>query len=199
MIIYFRIFRWPLFQIFSNFYPSQSFRVLGTGLQLSFDESSPCTTYSVWESWEGFTEQIPFVNIIEKWPDLFQVLSAPLFRANTREPLMFCKAPQKSFLNCILLDLQFCHLPELGTNSVSLEVILQGRPVSIVTADDGKRQPSFVPTKDKKEGERETHARILLPFHLYIITVCVSSSVERYHLVFASAEKKRGHFSFLFS
>lgn len=119
MIIYFRIFRWPLFQIFSNFYPSQSFRVLGTGLKLAFDEHSSCTTYSVWESWEDFTEQVPFVNIIEKWPDLFQMLSAPLFRANTRKPLMFCKAPQNhfsiayylifSFVICLNLVQILCH------------------------------------------------------------------------------------------
>lgn len=91
IIIYFRIFRWPLFQIFSNFNPSNSFRMSGTAGKISHDKSSPCITNSAWEGWEGFTEQAPCVNITEHIIDLFQGLSAPLSRANTK---VFRKVPQ---------------------------------------------------------------------------------------------------------
>lgn len=58
------------------------------------------------------------------------------------------------------------------------------------------RLPSFVPTKDKKEGERETWARILLPF-IFTLSPPVAAPQRRATIQTASA-KKAGLFLFSF-
>lgn len=66
---------------------------------------------------------------------------------------------------------------------------MQGRPVSIVTADDGKRKAAFFRPYKGQGGRGEgdpSKDSIALP--LYIITACVRSSTYRDNLGFAFAK-----------
>lgn len=97
MVIYFRISRWPLFQMLSGFNPHDPSECQILGYNFLLIRAIPVPLMLPGEDGEGFTEQIPFVNIIEKLPALFHALPAPLFRANTQQPLMFSKAPENHF------------------------------------------------------------------------------------------------------
>ena len=98
---------WLLVQTFSNFNPSQSFRLSDIGLEFSFENSTPRIIYSAWESWGRLQSTYTFVNIIWKQPNLFDVFSAPPVRTSTQKTFMFWKAPPNHFSIAYYLILGF--------------------------------------------------------------------------------------------
>ena len=136
----FQNFGWPLFQIFSYYNPSRSFRLSGIGLESPFDKSRPRITYSARKA----SEHAYHLSILLKNSLIYLMCS-----------LHHQSGPTPKSLSCFEKHLQNISQLHITWSSVlssawtrykpcvTLEVISQGRPVSIVTADYGKRKAAF--------------------------------------------------------
>lgn len=128
---------------------------------------------------EAFTEQAPFVNIIEKWPDLFHVFSAPLFRASRQKPLVFWKAPLNCFSTAYYLIFNFVICLNLVQILCHSEFCKAAQSVLWQQMMEKGRPPFFCPYKGLRRKVRERHIqRFYCLSSLYYHCLCQLPNVE---------------------
>ena len=139
----FQNFGWLLVQTLSNFNPSRSFRLSDIELKFSFENSTPCITYSAWESWGRLQSTYTFVNIIGKQCNLFDVSSAPLVRASTQKTFMFWKAPPNHFFIACYLILGFVICLNLVQTLCHSRGDFPRQTSQYCDSDEGKKRAAF--------------------------------------------------------
>lgn len=109
------------------------------------------------------------------WTHLWSIVGAlcTLSRGQHQKPLLFRRVAHNycssayylisSFVICLNLVQILCHSPGNSAKRARWHCESRGW---------GEKAASFFLTKDEREGEGETHARMLLPFHLCYHCLC---------------------------